>query len=284
MAENVGTQTVTSTLIQTRPAKPTKFQVGLASWNTQVEYKELMVTDEKGAVLLSDVLDNLSGWSTKSGQWNASEGVMSQSAIEENCVAICNRVMESANYDVTVKARRTGGDEGFLLVFDYSGERNYRWFNVAGWSNTQHAVEEIYNGGKTQPTTARGHIEDGRWYTLKVEVRGERITTRIDGELVNEYTIATPDILYANAETDADGSLIVKVVNFGDNNAPVKINVKGASDNSYSVTTLKGTAQDENTKDNPCHIIPTKQTYSTPFGASSTFNAPGNSLSILRIK
>lgn len=284
MAENVGTQTVTSTLIQTRPAKPTKFQVGLASWNTQVEYKELMVTDEKGAVLLSDVLDNLSGWSTKSGQWNASEGVMSQSAIEENCVAICNRVMESANYDVTVKARRTGGDEGFLLVFDYSDERNYRWFNVAGWSNTQHAVEEIYNGGKTQPATARGHIEDGRWYTLKVEVRGERITTRIDGELVNEYTIATPDILYANAETDADGSLIVKVVNFGDNDAPVKINVKGASDNSYSVTTLKGAAQDENTKDNPCHIIPTKQTYSTPFGASSTFNAPGNSLSILRIK
>lgn len=284
MAENVGTQTVQSALTQTHPAKPTKFQVGLASWNTQVEYKELTVTDDKGAVLLSDVLGSLSGWSTKSGQWNVGNGVMAQSELEENCVAICNRVMESANYDVTVKARKTGGDEGFLLVFDYTGERNYRWFNVAGWGNTQHAVEEIFNGGKTQPVAARGQIEEGRWYTLKVEVRGDKIATFIDGERIHEYTIVTPDILYANAETDADGSLIVKVVNFGDNDAPVKINLNGAGNNGYSVTTLKGAALDENTKQQPRKVVPSTQTYSTPFGASSTFNAPGNSLSIIRIR
>lgn len=284
MAENVGTQIVGSTLTQTHQPKPTKFQVGLASWNTSVEYKDLVVTDEKGTVLLNDVLDNLSGWATKSGQWNAKEGVMTQSEIQENCVAICNRVMESANYDVTVKARKTGGDEGFLLIFDYTGERTYRWFNVAGWNNTQHAVEEIFNGGKTQPVTSRGHIEDGRWYTLKVEVRGEKIATFIDGEKVSEYTITTPDIFYANAETDADGSLIVKIVNFGDEDAPVKINLSNVSDNAYSVTTLKGAALDENTKEEPLKVVPVTATYSTPFGASSTFSAPGNSLSIIRIK
>lgn len=284
MAENVGTQTVRSTLTQTRPPKPTKFQVGLASWNTSVEYKNLVVTDEKGVVLLSDVLDNLSGWTAKSGQWTAKEGIMSQSEIQENCVAICNRVMDSPNYDVTVKARKTGGEEGFLLVFDYTNERNYRWFNVAGWGNTQHAVEDIFNGGKTQPVSSRGQIEDGRWYTLKVEVRGEKVTTLIDGEKVHEYSIVTPDILYANAETDADGSLIVKVVNFGDDDASMKINLSGMNDNSYSVTTLKGDALDENTKEEPRKVVPVTRSYSTPFGTSSLFNAPGNSLSIIRIK
>ena len=284
MAENIGTQTVKSTLVQTPQPKSTKFQVGLASWNTAVEYKNLVVTDEKGIVLLSDALDNLSGWTTRSGQWKASSGVMTQSAIEESCMAVCNRVMDARNYDVTVQARKTDGDEGFLVVFDYTGERNYRWFNVAGWGNTQHAVEDIFNGGKTQPVTSRGHIENDRWYTLKVEVRGEQITTRIDGEVVHTYTIETPDILYANAEKDADGSLIVKIVNFGDEDAPVKVSLQGVTDKHYSVTTLQGAALDENTKEEPRKIVPHTATYSTPFGSASTFNAPSNSLSILRIK
>ena len=284
MAENVGTETVRSTLTQTRQPKPTKFQVGLASWNTQVEYRNLTVTDEKGSVLLSDALDNLSGWAVKRGQWSASEGVMSQSTIDENCVAICNRCMESVNYDVTVKARRTGGDEGFLLVFDYNGEGNYKWFNVAGWSNTQHAVEDIRNNGKTQPATAAGRIEDGRWYDLKVEVRGEHIRTFIDGENIHDLTIQSPDALYANAEKDSDGSLIVKVVNFSENDIPVKMNMANVTDNSYSVTTLRGKALDENTKEAPTRVVPVTERYSTPFGPSSTFNAPANSLSIIRIK
>ena len=194
--------------------------------------------------------------------------------------------MQARDYDVTVQARKTGGDEGFLLVFDHTGKRNYRWFNVAGWGNTQHAVEDIFNSGKTQPASARGHIDDNRWYTLKVEVRGEHISTYIDGERVHDFNVEVPDILYANAEVDEkSGELIVKVVNFGETDAPVNISLTSGSRYDLSkgrLTLLKGDALDENTKDEPEKVVP--QTVPFAIGADGRYLAPANSLSIIRVK
>ena len=42
-AENVGTTMVASELTQTRRPRPSKFSVGLGSWNTEVEYKDMTV-------------------------------------------------------------------------------------------------------------------------------------------------------------------------------------------------------------------------------------------------
>ena len=288
MASHVGTSTVKSVLTQTKPEKPTRFRVGLGSWNTTVQYRHLTITTPDGKAIdlgtpASGQMND--GWSIDAGNWTAHDGIISQSAIAERCVAICNTEMDSRDYDVTVEACKTGGDEGFLLVFDHTGKDNYRWFNVAGWGNSQHAVEDIYNGGKTQPATTEGSIENDRWYTLKVEVRGEHITTYIDGEKTLDYTIQTPDILYANAETDSkSGELIIKVVNFGNEDAPVQIGLASSKRNlaKGQLTVLKGDALDENTAEEPEKVVPAD--IPLTLNADGTYTAPAYSLSIIRLK
>ncbi|MBO7498504.1 MAG: DUF1080 domain-containing protein, partial [Bacteroidaceae bacterium] len=233
---------------------------------------------------------DIKDWDITAGTWESDlldkDGIIRQTAIAEHCVAICPTEMQTRDYDVTVQARKTGGDEGFLLVFDHTGKRNYRWFNVAGWGNTQHAVEDIFNSGKTQPASARGRIDDNRWYTLKVEVRGEHIATFIDGEKVHDFNVEAPDILYANAEVNAkSGELIVKLVNFGEKDAPVNIIFAEGSRYDWSkakLTLLKGDALDENTKQEPEKVIP----QTTPFAlaADGSYLAPANSLSVIRLK
>ena len=125
-----------------------------------------------------------------------------------------------------------------------------------------------------------------RWYTLKVEVRGEHISTYIDGERVHDFNVEVPDILYANAEVDEkSGELIVKVVNFGETDAPVNISLTSGSRYDLSkgrLTLLKGDALDENTKDEPEKVVP--QTVPFAIGADGRYLAPANSLSIIRVK
>ncbi|MBO4589780.1 MAG: carbohydrate binding domain-containing protein [Bacteroidaceae bacterium] len=296
MAENVGTRIVGSTLMQTKKEKPDHFRVGLGSWNTAVEYKGLKVTTPEGETLYEQVPPfssrwpsiDISSWIISDGTWDSDvldpQGIIRQTAIKENCVAICPHEMQGRDYDVTVQARRTDGLEGFLLVFDYTGEKNYRWFNVAGWGNSQHAVEDISNGSKSTLRGVRGAIESNVWYTLRVEVRGENIKCFINGELIQEVTVTAPDALYANAETDASGNLIVKIVNFGEDDCPVSVNLNGTFRKGYTVTTLQGQPEDENTPDEPDRIVPRTETFSTPFASDAPFLAPGNSLSIIRLR
>ena len=285
MSENVGTQTVHSSLTQPKKAKPTQFQVGLASWNTSVEYKDLRVEDINGNVLLADITGDLSKWTVKSGKWDAKDGTIAQTETEENRIAICNAVMDAGDYDVTVKARRTGGAEGFLLIFDYSDDDNYRWFNVGGWGNSQHAVEDIYNGSKTTHGGTSGAIETGVWYDLHIKVRGEQIQCFINGQPIHDLTIAAPDALYANAETDGKtGDLIVKIVNFGDSDEDIAVHITGSLGKGYSITTLQGNPKDENTREEPHKIEPTTKHFSTTFGNDTRLTAPANSLSVVRIK
>lgn len=286
MAENVGTSTVKSILTQTKPEKDAHFQVGLGTWNTTADYKDLTVTTYVNGKATTTSLGSADELKVEHGDWALGEGLASQKEIAERCVAVAKTVFEARDYDVTVQARRTGGDEGFLLLFDYTGEENYRWFNVAGWNNTQHAVEDIYNGGKAQPATTRGRIEDGRWYTLKVEVRGDHIATYIDERKVLDYTAETPDVVYANAEVDSrSGELIVKVVNFGDTDVPVKMSLAEGSRYNLAkgrLTLLSGDALDENTKAEPKKVVPVKTAF--VLNEEGSYNAPANSLSIIRVK
>ena len=95
-----------------------------------------------------------------------------------------------------------------------------------------------------------------------------------------------PDILYDNAEVDEkSGELIVKVVNFGETDAPVNISLTNGSRYDLSkgrLTLLKGNSLDENTKDEPEKVVP--QTAPLAIGADGRYLAPANSLSIIRVK
>lgn len=275
-AENVGTTMVASEMTQTRRPRPTLFSVGLGSWNTEVEYKDVKVT-------IGDSRFTIDDYKFGKGKWAIKNGIINQSTQTTECVAISHEVFNSTSYDLTLKARKKAGDEGFLIIFDYFDEDNFKWFNLGGWGNTLHGIETTMAASKSTTKTAAGSIEKGRWYDIRIEVRDTQVRAFIDGKLVHDIEIGYPDMLYANAMIDKNSDeLVVKVVNFDDIDIPVQMNIKGGDIASATVTQLTAeNGKAENTYDAPTHVVPTTIKPSIKDGR---YTAPANSLTIWRMK
>ena len=74
------------------------------------------------------------------------------------------------DYTFTCKARKLAGAEGFLILFRVKDDKNFCWWNVGGWGNSRHNIEESINGSKTTlADDVPGQIDTG---TLVQPARG----------------------------------------------------------------------------------------------------------------
>ncbi len=88
-----------------------------------------------------------------------------------------------ADYEVSLKARRVTGHEGFLITVRHRDDKNWCWWNLGGWGNVRHALEVCANGTKgVVGDQAPGQIAYGRWYDLRIRCEGDRITGWLDGK------------------------------------------------------------------------------------------------------
>ncbi len=119
------------------------------------------------------------------------------------------------DYDLHVKATKKAGKEGFLVAFGVKDSGNYYWWNLGGWNNTQTAVEQAVDGGKSTLIAKPGTIETGRAYDVDIKVRGRQVTLYLDGQEWGSFTDDRPAEPFRQVVTkDArTGDLIVKVVN-----------------------------------------------------------------------
>ena len=275
-AENVGTTMVASEVTQTHRSRPAKFSVGLGSWNTEVEYKDVKLT-------IGNQQKAIDNYKFGKGKWTIKNGIISQSTQTTECVAICPEEFNATSYDLTLKARKKDGDEGFLIIFDYFNEDNFKWLNLGGWGNTLHGIETTMAASKSTTKTATGTIEKGRWYDIRIEVRDTQVRAFVDGQLIHNIEIGYPDMLYANAMIDKNsGELVVKVVNFDDIDIPLQMNIKGGDIHTATTTLLTAeSGKAENTYSAPEHVIPTSI---KPSVKNGSYTAPANSLTIWRMK
>ena len=100
------------------------------------------------------------------------------------------------NYTITLRARKLGGDEGFIVLWHAADGDNYRWWNLGGWGDTVSRCESSESGGREPygPSTPFT-VETGRWYNLQLEVNGHHARGYVDGKLVMD----TPDEPYRPA-------------------------------------------------------------------------------------
>ena len=174
--------------IPPEPLPPRNGKIGVGTWNTQAEYKDIKVTKNGKVLYSSDFESNAKGWLPLSGTWKLEGGALRQTGEGSNRQAVAGDSTWS-DYTLTLKARKLGGVEGFLVLFSVKDKDTYTWWNIGGWGNTKDAIEYAEDGGKSVVgKDVPGSVETGRWYDIKVELNGQQIKCFLDGHLVQEIT------------------------------------------------------------------------------------------------
>src|ERR1700678_3182571 len=94
-------------------------------------------------------------------------------------------IQNRAFQDVQEEAKKNGGREGFLILFHVKDADNFDWWNVGGWGDTRSALEHTEDGSHTPlGESASATIETGKWYDIRIEVKGNDIKCYIDDKLI----------------------------------------------------------------------------------------------------
>jgi alpha-L-arabinofuranosidase len=271
--------------IEDTPAEKPKFTsggIGVGTWGTQSEYKDIKVVSN-GKVLF----ENADGSQLKrvSGQWEVVDGALRQTSEEEGTRAIIGD-KDWNEYTLTLKARKVSGYEGFLITVGNQDKDNWLWWNIGGWGNSRNSIEMSVAGGKQiigRDVPIR--VESNRWYDIKIVYSPSRIQCFLDGKKTHDATRQSVKTLFASAGLiDKSGELIVKIVNTSDQ--PKNLDILTGIDRAYSGTMTvltSGHPLDENSFENPLKVSPKTNRITLP-AKGVKVPCPAYSLTILRLK
>lgn len=279
-----------TTTVKYEPAtsKPITGRIGLGTYNTAAEYKDIVVEQNGEVMYRSDFNAGAEGWEPQRGRggagrgsWAPAEGAYRQKENVTSWTALGKD--DWRDLTITLKARKISGAEGFVVGAGFADGRRVQW-NVGGWNNRRTAIQTNDN----VVGEAMNHsVETGRWYDVRLEVRDRTIKAYLDGTLLQERTLPRVDTVLAIAgRAERAGEIVLKVVNSSDSAAVMAVNVAGVKALSPQATVTVLTSEnptDENTFEQPAKTVPKTATIAVSSPAF-THTFPRYSLSIIRVK
>jgi alpha-L-arabinofuranosidase len=256
--------------------------IGVGTWSTQAEFKDLQVTAANGEVLFkSDFSKGIKGWRKLQGQWQVKDGALQQTGPDQGGRLLAGD-RKWKDYTYTLKARKLAGQEGFLILFNVQNDHAKSWWNIGGWGNQRHGLELDGVAGEA----VSGHIETGRWYDIRIEVRGARIRCYLDGQLLHDVNPTVKSMFVVASRANRTGDVILKVVNAADEPRAAEIELaglKGKVQSAAANVLTSESSEDENTLDEPAKVVPV---CSPIAGAGARFphTFPAHSVSVLTVK
>lgn len=272
-------------------SQPASRQTGflLGTWDTQAHFKDVKVVSAGQPLVDEPLTASADNWSSTGGKWSVADGAYGESAAAEPAISILNTRIAQTNYTLTLKAKKTGGREGFLIGFGVRDSKNYYWWNIGGWGNTRSAVEKNSNGSKiTIGSEVEGSIELNRWYDIKLTVMGGHLQCYLDDVLVHDLKDLqhdkAPGIVASCVKDAKTGELILKLVNVTGEKILTKVHLVGVGrlDPVARRTVLAGDPKTENTFANPRALLPVVT--ECQVAKSFTNELPAYSLTILRMR
>ena len=287
-AEHLPTTALKTTATYT-PAgeKPIQGRVGVGTWNTAAEFRDIRIERDGRVIYQSDFSGGqAAGWAPVTGRGQGGRGswAVADQTYRQTANAIGFSFLEgseAANTTITLRARKISGAEGFLVFGGTIDGRRVQW-NVAGWGNTQSAIQA---NDSIVGRAVRGAVETNRWYDLRLEVRGRTVRGYLDGQLLNEATYPRVDTVFAIAgRDDTRRELVIKALNTGPDPAAMTFDIPGArvATTGQLITLSSPDPLDENSFEAPRKIAPVATTISG-LGPRFTQTLRPYSLSILRI-
>lgn len=263
--------------------------IALGTWKTQAEFKDVKVVSADGEVLFEDGFDS-QRWIKTNGNWSVNDEVLSQTSEEESCLSYINA--DWRDYTMTLKAKKTGGNEGFLIGAALKDSDNLFWANIGGWSNTATKMQQVTNGAANtisnvaeQDFVSAATVENDIWYDIQIDVTADSITAYLNGEKVCEYhkKESYGPVCVSSVYEKSSGDVILKLVNLADDEVSVSIILDNAGTilPDAKLTVIAADTSLLNTKDNPDAVRPEEKTLKV--ASNFSYDAPADSLSVIRI-
>jgi len=187
--------------------------IGLGTFQTSVEFKDVRVM--RGSETLFPGNFGSGASLPSDGKWSFKDGVLTQLDARATST-VWTGDSQWSDYTVSLKARKLGGAEGFIIVVRNDPPNTRVQWNVGGWGNTQHGIQSWLGVQEQLVAQTPGRIEKGQWYDVKIEVKGAQVNCYLDGKLVQSATIPVPQRggMFASAARDEKaGEVVVKLVN-----------------------------------------------------------------------
>jgi len=265
-----------------------KGKVGVATWGTHAEFKDISVTHAGQTLYKTDFAAGDADWKKGEGSWKVVDGALQQSGDLENSRATAGSD-DWTDYTYHVKARKISGNEGFLILFHHIDDANWAWLNVGGWGNSRTVIERSFDGAKSEigPSVPL-KVETGRWYDIRIEVEGPKVRCYVDDKLIIETTDAAPPppaSVYSTASRDLKtGDVILKVVNIAAVPQDVTLDLAGAGNiaSRAAVSVVEGNPTDVNSLAEPEKITAKQKTITVP-GKTFAHSFPPHSVTVLRV-
>lgn len=262
--------------------------IGLGTWHTAAEFKDLRVTHGDAVLLDAMRVEDLRA---TQGVWAMVDGALRQSDDTVNARA-CFGDAAWTDYTVRLKARKLSGAEGFLVMVRVQDDDTWIWVNLGGWGNSHHGVEKCFRGVKSvlRRTPVAEPLQVGRWYDIEVKVQGHAIACTLDGAPVLEAADAPEERRLAEIVAIANrleptGELLLKVVNFASESRKTRIVIENGGayeEEGDAVVLTSHSLDDENTLDDPLRVSPRHERV-TGLGPAFDHTFEPISLTLLRL-
>lgn len=267
------------------PAIPAAGRIAFGTYQTAVEFSDVRVVARDGSVLSKP--DSITSWSREADTWTVQDGILRQ-ADPRATSWIAAGDLSWSDYTLHLKARKIGGNEGFLIrVLDTGKSTSLTW-NLGGWGNKFHGLQSVVGGQEELLAQEPGSIEQGRWYNVRVQLKEGRIACYLDDQLIQTAAIPAAKIqrLFATAARDLKtDEIILKVVNPTDQ-ARAEINVQGVNrlaSRARMIVLTSGNPADQNSLSEPRRVAPAESRIEIRNTRFEHDFAP-HSMTVLRLK
>lgn len=262
--------------------------VGVGTWSTQIQFRNLKVTDAAGKAMEADLADSLQ-WEALRGEWTLEDGAYTQSGNENRTALIWKAGKAGPGSTVEFEVKKLGGQEGFLfyLGLENADLKSGYMLNAGGWGNTATAIEKLQNGGSSVfSEQINDCLDEGNWHKVRVRIADNGADYYLDDKLILSHQNGPlKRKFYVAGYDEAANEVVLKVVNASDRPSLAQINLNGGDVSPVGrVITLSAASKlDENSFEEPLKIVPQETEYDV-FASSFQYEFKPNSVNILRIK
>jgi alpha-L-arabinofuranosidase len=235
-----------------RPAKVGTLGVG--TQETAAEFKDIVVTGADGKVMFEANTAPASAWANARWQDGSSASRVLASEAKGGSMMLTRQDF-AGPCTISLKARKLGGKNGFLIYFNTYFNTRYAW-QLGGDGNKS---AKFTGEGFARQDIAKFTVETNRWYDLKLEIRGDEIKGYIDGELISEASYQPLKSLYASVgRKKSTGEIILKVINISSTAQRTQIQLPGAKLASTGEAVILASMNPlaKNSREQPNNVVP----------------------------